>query len=69
MLMMLAFFIDQIQSLCCNVFNSAKKKLKLTRYLWERLRNVFQEFLINTWYDFFNYIINKPIIVLPADTS
>jgi hypothetical protein len=70
MLMMLAFFIDQIQSLCCRTFQAAKHKVKRISYLWEKLRHIFQEFLINTWEELFNYIINKPVMALPlANTS
>lgn len=69
MLMMLAFFLDQVQSLCCNIFKAAKKKIKRTSYLWERIRNIFQVFLIDAWEELFNYIINKPVIALPLSNT
>ena len=69
MLMMLAFFIDQVQSLCCSTFNAAKNKVKRTSYLWERIRNIFQVFLIDAWEELFSYIINKPVIALPLSNT
>lgn len=69
MLMMLAFFIDQVQSLCCNVFKAAKNKVKRTSYLWERIRNIFQLFTIGAWDELFNYIINKPMVALPISNT
>jgi hypothetical protein len=66
MLMLLAFFIDQTQSISCTVFNAAKDKIKRKSYLWERIRNIFQLFLIESWEELFSYIINKPMVQLPT---
>lgn len=48
-LMMLAFLVDQIQQLCCPLFQAAIKKEGSRRLLWERLRALFHEFLIDSW--------------------
>ena len=37
-LMMLAFLVDQIQQLCCPLFNAAWEKCVSKRSLWERVR-------------------------------
>jgi hypothetical protein len=36
MLMMLAFFIDQVQELCCQLFKAARAKFKSRTSLWEK---------------------------------
>ena len=40
-LMMLAFCFDQIQQICCKVFQEALEKAGSKRLLWERMRHVF----------------------------
>jgi hypothetical protein len=49
MLMVLAFLIDQAQQICCGLFQSAWKKLKSKKALWERLRGAFILFKIDSW--------------------
>jgi hypothetical protein len=44
LLMMLAFLVDQVQQLCCPLFQAAWQKVGSKRLLWERLRSVFQEY-------------------------
>lgn len=41
MLMMLAFLVDQIQQLCCNLFNAVWKKIGSKKELWLRIRIAF----------------------------
>ena len=65
MLMMLAFLIDQVQSLCCSNFNAALKKAHKKTYLWEKMRNIVQIFLVDSWELLFHYIANKQPIPLP----
>lgn len=52
-LMMLAFLIDQIQQLCCPLFNAAWKKWKSKRSLWEKVRGKFHNFQIATMEDLY----------------
>lgn len=40
-LMMLAFLVDQIQQLCCPLFNAAWQECGSKRYLWESIRSIF----------------------------
>lgn len=68
--MLLAFLIDQLQGLCCNVFQQALKKMKRPLYFWERLRAVFFDFRLPNWMTFYQAIISPPEIDLPIiDTS
>jgi len=41
LLMMLAFLVDQVQQLCCPVFQAAWEKMRTKRHLWEEIRNHF----------------------------
>lgn len=56
MLMMLAFAIDQIQELFCSLFKAARAKFKSRTSLWEKMRGMFVEHLIDSWDDLFNVI-------------
>jgi hypothetical protein len=56
MLMMLAFFVDQAQELCCQLFKKARAKFKSRTSLWDKIRGMFNEFLIEAWDDVFNSI-------------
>ena len=56
MLMMLAFFIDQVQELYCNLFKEARLKFKSRTSLWEKIRGMTKEFYIDSWDDLFNSI-------------
>lgn len=48
LLMMLAFLTDQIQQLCCDLFQSVWKKLGSKRTLWEQIRGMFQNFKLES---------------------
>jgi Transposase DDE domain len=41
LLMMLAFLVDQVQQLCCPLFQAAWNKMKTKCHLWEEIRNHF----------------------------
>jgi hypothetical protein len=47
-LMMLAFLVDQIQQLCCALFQSVWKKLGSKSSLWESIRSYFKCFLVES---------------------
>jgi hypothetical protein len=42
MLMMLAFLVDQVQQLCCPLFQAAWGKMKTKCHLWEEIRHHFR---------------------------
>lgn len=70
MLMMLAFFVDQAQELCCRLFKQARAKFKSRTSLWEAVRGKFKEFLVKSWDDLFNAIaFGYNAVVLTPDTS
>lgn len=68
MLMMLAFFVDQVQELCCSLWKAARAKFKSRTSLWETTRGMFREYLINSWDDLFNAIAygrRNPVTLVP----
>lgn len=47
-LMVLAFLVDQIQQLCCPLFQATLKKIGPKRALWEAMREVFRRFRLDS---------------------
>jgi len=64
-LMMLAFLVDQIQQLCCPLFNAVWKKWKSKRSLWEKVRIHFHAFVIETMEDLYRSILDHKQVPLP----
>ena len=64
-LVMLAFLIDQIQQLCCPLFNAVWKKWKSKRSLWEKVRIHFHAFIIETMEDLYRSILDHKQVPLP----
>jgi hypothetical protein len=56
MLMMLAFFIDQVQERCCDLFKAARKKFRTRIGLWQKMRSLFFGYTVASWEDLFNAI-------------
>jgi len=54
--MMLAFLIDQIQQLCCKLFQAALVFSKTKIRFWEKLRGYFTLYFINTWEELYQAI-------------
>lgn len=67
-LMMLAFLIDQVQQLCCKLFNAALAFSKSKIRFWEKLRGYFTLYLIKTWEQLYEAIAYQKGGTL-ADTS
>lgn len=57
-LMMLAFLVDQVQQLCCPVFQAAWQKMGSKRALWERIRMYFHGFIAQSMEAILRVIIN-----------
>ena len=57
LLMMLAFLIDQIQQLCCPLFQAACKRFRTRRSFWESVRSKFKEFHIETMEDLYRSLL------------
>lgn len=68
MLMMLAFFIDQVQELCCQLWKVARAKFKSRTSLWDAIRRKFNDYLINSWDDLYSaiaYGMKNPTTLIP----
>lgn len=65
LLMMLAFLVDQIQQLCCPLFQAAWKKWKSKRSLWEKVRSKFHEFHIDTMEELYRSLLDHKPVPLP----
>ncbi len=66
LLMMLAFLIDQTCEITCNLFKAALKVTETRKYLWEKIRRLFDSFLfesMNQIYEAIYYGIEKPIVI------
>ncbi|HFD33448.1 MAG TPA: hypothetical protein ENJ28_12170 [Gammaproteobacteria bacterium] len=64
-LVMLAFLVDQIQQLCCPLFNAVWKKWKSKRSLWEKVRFRFHGFIIETMEDLYRSLLEHKQVPLP----
>ena len=64
-LMMLAFLVDQIQQLCCPLFNAVWKEWKSKRSLWEKIRIHFHAFIIETMEALYRSILDYKQVPLP----
>ena len=48
-LMLVAFLLDQIQELCCDVFQAARDRFHSRTALWKKLRSSVTEHFIESW--------------------
>ena len=48
LLMMLAFLVDQVQQLCCPLFQAVWHKMKTKSHLWEEVRNCFHRLVFDS---------------------
>lgn len=72
MLMMLAFLVDQVQQLCCPLFQAVLNKARSKRVLWERLRSHFWHFTFRSMCHLYQVMLYDLAKELPApvlDTS
>lgn len=72
-LMLLAFLLDQVQELCCTVFQAAKNRYHSRTSFWDKLKSSFIEHFITSWEILYMAIIygHKGGILTPEypDTS
>lgn len=68
-LMVLAFFVDQLQQLGCRIFTKALARLKTKKSLWERKRSIFINFFIDSFEDLWNALAYGHRARLTPDTS
>jgi Transposase DDE domain len=72
LLMMLAFLVDQVQQLCCPLFQAVWAQLGSKRRLWERMRALFSDYALDSMRQLFEalfYGIKKTAPVLECDSS
>jgi hypothetical protein len=72
MLMMLAFFVDQVQQLCCPLFQAAWAKWGSKRLLWEKMRALFYTYALASMEHLFQalvYGLKKSAPVLDVASS
>ena len=71
-LMMLAFLVDQVQQLCCPLFQAVWAKLGSKRRLWERMRALFYDYALDSMRHLFEalwYGWNKTAPLFAVDSS
>jgi hypothetical protein len=71
-LMMLAFLVDQVQQLCCPLFQAAWAKWGSKRLLWEKMRALFYDYALDSMQHLFEtllYGLKKSAPILAFDTS
>ena len=56
MLMMLSFLIDQVQQLCCKVYQHVRNRLGSLRVLFEKIRAFLSISTWVTWHDLYKFI-------------
>jgi hypothetical protein len=72
LLMMLAFLVDQVQQLCCPLFQAAWAKWGSKRLLWEKMRALFYDYALDSMQHLFEtllYGLKKSAPILALDTS
>ena len=72
--MLLAFFVDQAQQLCCALFQAVWAKLGSKRLLWERMRALFYDYALESMRQLFEALFyglkkSKPIIAVDSSSS
>jgi hypothetical protein len=71
-LMMLAFLVDQVQQLCCALFQAVWAKLGSKRLLWERMRALFYDYRLESMRELLEalfYGLEKSHPILRINTS
>jgi hypothetical protein len=71
-LMMLAFLVDQVQQLCCPLFQAVWAKMGSKRRLWEKMRALFYDYALESMQHLFEALFygwKKSAPVLDVDAS
>jgi hypothetical protein len=71
-LMMLAFLVDQVQQMCCPLFQAVWAKLGSKRRLWERMRALFYDYALASMRQLFEalfYGLKKTAPIFAVDSS
>ncbi len=62
LLMLLAFFVDQIQGMTCSLFQAVKKKAGSFQFLWEKFRVLFEFAEWSSWENLYQFILSKKLL-------
>lgn len=62
LLMLLAFFVDQIQGMTCSLFQAVKKKAGSFQFLWEKFRVLFEFVEWLSWEHLYEFILSKKLL-------
>jgi hypothetical protein len=68
-LMMLAFLMDQVQQLCCHLFQKALVVSKTKSRLWHKIRSCIDWIIISSWKLLYHAIIYEVSVEFRFDTS
>ena len=73
-LMMLAFWVDQAQQLCCALLQAVWATLGSKRLLWERMRALFYPYRLNAMRELFEallygFVQSRPIFTIDTSSS
>ena len=71
-LMMVAFCVDQVQQLCCPLFQAVWAKLGSKRRLWEKMRALFYDYALASMRQLLEallYGLQKPTPIFAVDSS
>ena len=71
-LMMLAFLVDQVQQLCCPLFQAAWAKWGSKRLLWEKMRALFYDYALDSMQHLFEALVygfKKSVPIWDCDSS
>jgi len=71
-MMMLAFLVDQVQQLCCALFQAVWAQLGSKRLLWERMRALFYDYRLESMRELLEalfYGLEKSHPILRINTS
>lgn len=66
-LMFIAFLIDQIQELACPYFKAVLARWGGRIYVWQRMRNLFFNFLIDSWEQLYEALLVKHRLIRLAE--
>jgi Transposase DDE domain len=72
LLMMLAFLVDQVQQMCCPLFQAVWAKLGSKRRLWEKMRALFYDYALESMRHLFEallYGVKKSAPIFASDSS
>ena len=68
MLMMLAFLVNQVEQICCPLFQAVSKKVKSKRAMWEKIRSHYYHFNFQSMEHLYQVILHDLAVHLPAPT-